>query len=211
MELCTAQAVSKLPHTSSQRLFIPNPPNLRYKPSLLPRRTSLSRTSRFLNSRLRYFSHSFPRASTSEETSNGVNKYGGEDRDGVVTVEDVPPAGRNVYNVTPTSQAPEAPKEESNADGQTQTFEILDNLNFDSGDTFSILFLGGGALVALWLASAIVGSIDSIPLFPKLMEVVGLGYTVWFTSRYLIFKESREELVSKFQELKQQVLGSSDD
>lgn len=24
--------------------------------------------------------------------------------------------------------------------------------------------------------------------FPKLMEVVGLGYTVWFTSRYLIFK-----------------------
>lgn len=58
-----------------------------------------------------------------------MNKYGGEDRDGVVTVEDVPPAGRNVYNVTPTSQAPEAPKEESNADGQTQTFEILDNLN----------------------------------------------------------------------------------
>lgn len=74
----------------------------------------------------RYLSNSFPRASTSEETSNGTSKYAGEDRDGVVTVEDVPPAERNVYNATPAS---EAPKEESNLDGQTQTIEILDNLN----------------------------------------------------------------------------------
>ncbi|KAG6649836.1 hypothetical protein CIPAW_06G000800 [Carya illinoinensis] len=35
-----------------------------------------------------------------------------------------------------------------------------------------------GALVALWFASTIVGAIDSIPLFTKLMEVVGLGYTL---------------------------------
>ncbi|KAE8718531.1 hypothetical protein F3Y22_tig00110013pilonHSYRG00484 [Hibiscus syriacus] len=43
-------------------------------------------------------------------------------------------------------------------------------------------YYGSGALVALWLASALVGAIDSIPLFPKLLEVVGLGYTFWFTS-----------------------------
>lgn len=70
------------------------------------------------------------------------------------------------------------------------------------------------------------------------MEVVGLGYTIWFSSRYLIFKvvigiacleiqlfnhvkayliiittlqENREELVAKVQVLKQQVLGSNDD
>lgn len=77
---------------------------------------------------------------------------------------------------------------------------------------------GGAAVVALWLTSAIVGAIDSIPLvciklqmsifhtgiqlrnansylfdsflwqFPKVLEVIGLGYTVWFTSRYLLFK-----------------------
>lgn len=70
------------------------------------------------------------------------------------------------------------------------------------------------------------------------MEVVGLGYTIWFSSRYLLFKvligiayldiqlfnhvkaylmmiiilqKNREELVAKVQVLKQQVLGSNDD
>lgn len=51
MEVCIAQAISNLPNSSNQRIFIPNPPTLRHKPSLLPRRTSLSRTTRSLNSR----------------------------------------------------------------------------------------------------------------------------------------------------------------
>jgi len=33
------------------------------------------------------------------------------------------------------------------------------------------------------------------PQLPKLMELVGLGYTAWFVYRYLLFKDSREELV----------------
>ncbi|XWS41640.1 hypothetical protein CRYUN_Cryun17cG0099500 [Craigia yunnanensis] len=47
--------------------------------------------------------------------------------------------------------------------------------------------------------------------FPKLMEVVGLGYSFWFSSRYLLFKKNREELAAKIEELKQQVLGSDDE
>lgn len=78
--------------------------------------------------------------------------------------------------------------------------------------------------------------------FPKLMEVVGLGYTLWFSWRYLLFKvailreiwafifhrhddlisvliglllallqKNRDELATKIEELKQQVLGSNDD
>ncbi|EEF31694.1 conserved hypothetical protein [Ricinus communis] len=82
---------------------------------------------------------------------------------------------------------------------------------FDSEDTYSVLFYGGSAVVALWLGSAVVGAIDSIPLIPKLMEVVGLGYSIWFTTRYLLFKENRDEFVTKVEELKQQVLGSSND
>ncbi|GKV18710.1 hypothetical protein SLEP1_g29051 [Rubroshorea leprosula] len=69
----------------------------------------------------------------------------------------------------------------------------------------------GGALVALWLASAVAAAIESIPLFPKLMQVVGLGYTVWFSSRHLLFKENRDELAAKIKELKRQVLGLNDD
>lgn len=107
----------------------------------------------------------------------------------------------------------EVPKEESPADVQEQSFDLLEKINskVDPEDTLPILLYASGAVVALWLLSAVVGAIDSIPLFPKLLEVVGLGYTFWFTSRYLLFKESREELAIKIEELKKQVLGSNDD
>lgn len=131
----------------------------------------------------------------------------------MISLEDVQPPENNFYNRTWTE---EAPKEDSNVDGvygQTQISEFFNNLDIklDSDDTYAILIYGGGALFALWLASAVVGAIDSIPLFPKLLEVVGLGYTIWFSTRYLIFKENREELFAKIQVLKQQVLGSDDD
>uniref|UniRef100_A0A0E0ET18 Cyanobacterial aminoacyl-tRNA synthetase CAAD domain-containing protein n=1 Tax=Oryza meridionalis TaxID=40149 RepID=A0A0E0ET18_9ORYZ len=43
---------------------------------------------------------------------------------------------------------------------------------------------------------------------PQVMEVVGLGFTVWFTSRYLIFKENRDELIARIGSIKKQILGS---
>ncbi|KAL2527998.1 protein CURVATURE THYLAKOID 1D [Forsythia ovata] len=46
--------------------------------------------------------------------------------------------------------------------------------------------------------------------FPKVLELVGLAYTLWFTIRYLIFKKNRDELVVKVEEIKQQILGSQD-
>ncbi|KAF8012263.1 hypothetical protein BT93_I0408 [Corymbia citriodora subsp. variegata] len=146
------------------------------------------------------------RATTSEDTSS---RYPGEDRDGVTIVEEVP-----VETNTYTENFPsEVPKEEPPPDVQEQSFDLLEKINskVDPEDTLPLLLYAGGAVVALWLVTAVVGAIDSIPLFPKLLEVVGLGYTFWFTSRYLLFKKSREELGTKIEELKQQVLGSNDD
>lgn len=37
-------------------------------------------------------------------------------------------------------------------------------MQFDSDDTYNVLLYGGGALVAVWLSSVIVSTIDSIPL-----------------------------------------------
>lgn len=37
-------------------------------------------------------------------------------------------------------------------------------LQLDYGDSFSIVINGSGVVVALWILSAIVGAIDSIPL-----------------------------------------------
>ena len=72
---------------------------------------------------------------------------------------------------------------------------------------------GVGALVLLWFSSTIVSAINVVPLVsghgsegarilpeclahrwpsplqvPKFLELVGLGYTSWFTYRYLLFK-----------------------
>lgn len=40
---------------------------------------------------------------------------------------------------------------------------------------------------------------------PKLFELVGLGYSAWFTYRYLLFKSSREELVDDIEALKKKI------
>lgn len=66
----------------------------------------------------------------------------------------------------------------------------------------------GGALVALWLSSTIVGAINAVPLLPKLMELIGLGYTGWFVYRYLLFKSSRKELVEDIEVLKGKITGA---
>ncbi|AFY79166.1 hypothetical protein Ple7327_4023 [Pleurocapsa sp. PCC 7327] len=45
-------------------------------------------------------------------------------------------------------------------------------------------FVGAG--IALKLTLAVMGAINDVPLLEPIFELVGLGYTVWFGSRYLI-------------------------
>ena len=63
---------------------------------------------------------------------------------------------------------------------------------------------------ALWLASSIVGSINSVPLLPKLMELIGLGYSCWFVYRYLLFKDSRSELGDEVEAFKAKISGEDE-
>ncbi|OVA01889.1 Cyanobacterial aminoacyl-tRNA synthetase [Macleaya cordata] len=72
----------------------------------------------------------------------------------------------------------------------------------------TVLLYGGGALVAVWLSSVVVGAINSVPLLPKIMELVGLGYTGWFVYRYLLFKSSRKELATDIESLKKKIAGT---
>ncbi|XP_057448549.1 protein CURVATURE THYLAKOID 1D, chloroplastic [Lotus japonicus] len=188
--------LSKLPTAST---FLP-------KPFLPPRQQTLITPSAALLSRSIFVRNLLTRATSSDETS-GSSSFYGEKRDGVVILDDVKGAGENGFSETVVSQDP---KEEVPVD--EQAFALLDDLNMklDLNDTGSIVLYGSGAVVALWLLSAVIGAIDSIPLFPKLLEVVGLSYTVWFTTRYLLFKKNRDELGAKIEELKEQVIGSED-
>ncbi|KZV38027.1 protein CURVATURE THYLAKOID 1A, chloroplastic [Dorcoceras hygrometricum] len=72
----------------------------------------------------------------------------------------------------------------------------------------TVLLYGGGAIVAVWLASIVVSAVNSVPLLPKIMELVGLGYTGWFVYRYLLFKTSRKELETDIEEFKKKISGA---
>ncbi|GAB4847228.1 hypothetical protein Ancab_026238 [Ancistrocladus abbreviatus] len=203
MELCTTTALSSpMPHhrlSTTTTVF-------RLKPSLPLKRYAVS----LANQALLSYRKTLLRAATSEETVSEPSQCTGERSGGLVLLEDVPPGDKDASNDVVQG----SPKEEPSMDEQMQPFtEFLDNLNIklDSGDSYSIILYGSGALVAVWFLSGVVAAIDSFPLFSKLMEVVGLAYTLWFSARYLIFKKNRKELVAKIEELKQQVFGSDSD
>ncbi|WIA23039.1 hypothetical protein OEZ86_009955 [Tetradesmus obliquus] len=74
----------------------------------------------------------------------------------------------------------------------------------------TVVAYGVGGIVLIWFSSTLVTALNGIPLLPKFMELVGLGYTSWFIYRYLLFKSSREELVKDVDELKKKITGEGD-
>lgn len=63
------------------------------------------------------------------------------------------------------------------------------------------------ALLGIRVLSALIGTINSIPLLTPLFELIGLGYTVWFVNRYLLTSGKRQELSQEISHIKQQILG----
>ncbi|KAG8059358.1 hypothetical protein GUJ93_ZPchr0002g25859 [Zizania palustris] len=82
--------------------------------------------------------------------------------------------------------------------------DILSKLDIQV--TPSLVLYGSGAFIVLWVLSSVVSAIDTIPLVPKVLELIGTGYSIWFTSRYLLFKESRDELFVKLEDLKERII-----
>ncbi|MQM07716.1 hypothetical protein Taro_040558 [Colocasia esculenta] len=97
------------------------------------------------------------------------------------------------------------------ATGSVQVEELFSDLKekWDGLENKSTVFIyGGGAIVAVWLSSIVISAINSVPLLPKIMELVGLGYTGWFVYRYLLFKSSRKELATDIEALKKKIAGT---
>ncbi|OEL22944.1 hypothetical protein BAE44_0016035 [Dichanthelium oligosanthes] len=109
------------------------------------------------------------------------------------------------------ASAAEEEKEEE-VQSEPASWDVLNQIGveLDSDKSYSLLVYGTSAVVAIWISSIVVSALDSVPLVPQVMEVVGLGFTIWFTSRYLIFKENRDELITRVSSIKKQILGSHD-
>ncbi|KAL4586135.1 hypothetical protein LXL04_010766 [Taraxacum kok-saghyz] len=52
----------------------------------------------------------------------------------------------------------------------------------------TVIIYGGGAVVAIWLSSVVIGAINKFPLLPSVFELVGVGYSGWFVYKYLLFE-----------------------
>ena len=92
--------------------------------------------------------------------------------------------------------------------------EVVSNLDMILGNFFSeykqlIVSLGlvFGAIISVKLTLALLGALNEIPLVEPILELVGLGYSVWFVTRFMLKSEKRQELYSKFTDTKDQVLG----
>ncbi|KAL6635171.1 hypothetical protein ACP70R_027842 [Stipagrostis hirtigluma subsp. patula] len=127
----------------------------------------------------------------------------------VVTDKPDSPPDETSGEVSPASSgsveaavAAPVPSEESGDAGGFN--DILSKLDIEVTPT--LILTGSGAFVALWILSSVVSAIDSVPLLPKLLELVGICYSIWFAARYLIFKERRDELFARFEDLKQRII-----
>jgi hypothetical protein len=63
------------------------------------------------------------------------------------------------------------------------------------------------ALVGVRILLAILDALNDIPLASPILEMIGIGYTVWFIFRYLLQESTRQELVVEIKSLKKQIFG----
>jgi CAAD domains of cyanobacterial aminoacyl-tRNA synthetase len=75
-----------------------------------------------------------------------------------------------------------------------------------------VITLGGifAVIVAVKLTLAILAAVNGIPLLAPTFQLVGIGYTAWFVSRYLLQASTREELNSQIDGLKSEIFGNYD-
>jgi valyl-tRNA synthetase len=65
-------------------------------------------------------------------------------------------------------------------------------------------------LITFKVLLSVLSALNGIPLVKQTFESVGLGYTIWFVSRYLLRATTRQELVVATRSLKEQVLGTGE-
>ncbi|AVH70174.1 CAAD domain-containing protein [Nostoc sp. 'Lobaria pulmonaria (5183) cyanobiont'] len=70
--------------------------------------------------------------------------------------------------------------------------------------SFALLVI---TVTALKIFLAVLNAINDIPLVSPILQFIGLGYTVWFTFRYLLKDSTRQELAGEIRLLQKQILG----
>lgn len=70
-----------------------------------------------------------------------------------------------------------------------------------------ILVAGLGVAVA----DGILTRLNAIPLFAPTFELIGLGFTGWVLFRYLLYADTRQELLQAYDHVKERITGSAEE
>lgn len=65
------------------------------------------------------------------------------------------------------------------------------------------------AAIAVAIARSVLRAINNIPLLAPLLELIGFGYALWFSFRYLLKHETRQELWGMVGELFDETFGKA--
>jgi hypothetical protein len=69
-----------------------------------------------------------------------------------------------------------------------------------------ILVAGLGVAVA----DGVLTRLNTIPLFAPTFELIGLGFTGWVVFRYLLYADTRHELLDAYDQVKERITGKPD-
>jgi hypothetical protein len=86
--------------------------------------------------------------------------------------------------------------------------EMIGKFYVDYQKPLNILALTITAGVTVYITLSVLDAISNIPLLSSILELVGLGYSIWFVMRYLLKASDRQQLSQEFESLKQQFLGN---
>jgi glutamyl-tRNA synthetase len=67
------------------------------------------------------------------------------------------------------------------------------------------VILGAGLGIAV--ADGVLTRLNTIPLFAPTFELIGLGFTGWIVFRYLLYADTRQELLQEYDKVKDRIIG----
>jgi predicted RND superfamily exporter protein len=78
-------------------------------------------------------------------------------------------------------------------------FGILKNLFNSYRQAIISILIIVGAFVSLRVVLAVMDALNEVPLLKPTFQLIGIGYSTWFISRYLLKPSTRQELSQKWQ------------
>ncbi|NJK27569.1 MAG: hypothetical protein HC925_01980 [Coleofasciculaceae cyanobacterium SM2_3_26] len=63
-----------------------------------------------------------------------------------------------------------------------------------------------GGYISVRVLVEVLASLETIPLLSPALELIGMGYTIWFLYRYAIGAENRQELWVQLSKIKDYIL-----